>query len=126
VAGPWDRIRQYAYSQKHYHQNREKILADVKAYREKNRARFKDYQLRRDYGITLSLYLLLLDHQNGVCALCQRPPGKRALSVDHDHRTGKVRGLLCPPCNRSLYMVEDLRLHDRALKYLNDTLWTSK
>jgi hypothetical protein len=55
------------------------------------------------YGITPEDYAELLEKQNYVCAICSRPPGKRfRLSIDHDHDTGIVRGLLCNTCNLSL------------------------
>lgn len=46
----------------------------------------------------------LFDAQGGCCAICKRPESdfKRKLSVDHNHKTGKVRALLCFPCNRFL------------------------
>lgn len=44
----------------------------------------------------------ILEAQDGVCAICHRPPGTRALHVDHDHRTGRIRGMLCYGCNRLL------------------------
>lgn len=65
--------------------------------------RKRDQYLHRTYGITLADYERILEHQGGNCALCLKPPKKRQLSVDHDHRTGKVRGLLCDPrCNHQL------------------------
>ena len=60
----------------------------------------RDADLRRLYGITLADYRRLLVHQEGVCAVCARPPVTRALHVDHDHKTKVVRGLLCLDCNR--------------------------
>jgi hypothetical protein len=56
--------------------------------------------LKRKYGITHNDYLQMLDEQEGVCAACGKPPltGKLLL-VDHCHRTGSVRGLLCNRCN---------------------------
>lgn len=57
------------------------------------------YLLAR-YNITLAEYDEILDYQGGVCAVCLNPPkGDRVLHVDHDHRSGLVRGLLCWPCN---------------------------
>ncbi len=58
-------------------------------------------RLRR-YGLDPDSYLAWLHSQNGVCALCKKPPKRQRLHVDHDHKTGKVRGLLCYRCNRYL------------------------
>ena len=49
----------------------------------------------------------MLHHQNGACAGCQNPPGKTRLSIDHDHRTGLIRGLLCWRCNAALQALRD-------------------
>lgn len=63
----------------------------------------------RKYGITLADYERMAAQQGGVCALCGEPERRvrddhatRRLSVDHDHATGQVRGLLCHRCNLSL------------------------
>lgn len=48
------------------------------------------------------LYDVLLEFQGGGCAICGKPPGKRKLDMDHDHKTMEVRGLLCTTCNRRL------------------------
>jgi len=55
-----------------------------------------------ELGITDEEYERLLAEQEGGCAICGNPPKTRRLSVDHNHRTGKVRGLLCFRCNRAL------------------------
>src|SRR5262245_11939341 len=47
------------------------------------------------YGITEDDYQRMLTEQRGVCAICQRHQRYQRLSIDHNHRTGKVRGLLC-------------------------------
>ena len=47
----------------------------------------------REYGLSVTGYQKLLAQQNGVCAICREPD--RDLCVDHDHRTGRVRSLLC-------------------------------
>lgn len=62
----------------------------------------RDAYLRATYGITLAEYNVILAYQNGVCAVCGRPPKKQSLHVDHNHKTGKVRGLLCWTCNLDL------------------------
>src|SRR5215470_1693407 len=78
--------------------------ARVLVYQSKYR---RTYLLRR-YGITLEEYDRLLALQNGVCAICeQKPKGRRFLCVDHCHRTGRVRGLLCTRCNVAIGLFED-------------------
>lgn len=69
------------------------------------------------YGITLEQYNAMLAAQNDVCAICGTPPmEKRRLVVDHCHRSGRVRALLCGPCNTQLGSYEKLR--DQASAYL--------
>lgn len=59
------------------------------------------------FGITLKGYQDLFDAQGGVCAACKSPPDKKRLAVDHDHATGRVRGLLCSHCNLALGLTKD-------------------
>jgi hypothetical protein len=59
-------------------------------------------RLRRTYGITAEQYEQMLAGQGGVCAICGTPPKSKRLHVDHDHKTGLVRGLLCWICNRKV------------------------
>jgi hypothetical protein len=49
----------------------------------------------------------MLKDQNGGCAICYKPEGSRMFDVDHDHKTGEVRGLLCTSCNRVLGHAKD-------------------
>ncbi len=60
--------------------------------------------LKKKYGISEKTYNLMLEKQGGRCAICQKPASsfKKRLAVDHDHKTLKVRGLLCEQCNRGL------------------------
>ncbi|MER6382073.1 endonuclease VII domain-containing protein [Streptomyces sp. NPDC001118] len=53
------------------------------------------------YGLEPGEYQALMDHQGGVCAICQQARRYR-LDVDHDHKTGLVRGLTCRLCNRRI------------------------
>lgn len=97
-------------------------------YYQKHRTHVLSYQQnwqrrRRGRGI----YPVLLAKQNGVCAICGQPEvnknqyGKKALAVDHDHKTNKVRGLLCQACNSGLGMFKDdpTRLA-KAIEYLQN------
>lgn len=67
----------------------------------------------RRYGLTLEQYAELLKRQNGVCAICGEPETLVrkgtlcALTIDHDHETGQVRGLLCNNCNRGIGLLKD-------------------
>lgn len=66
---------------------------------DKKRAR----DLRIKFGITPEIYDTILANQNGVCAICSKScTSGKLLAVDHDHNTGKVRGLLCMKCNTGL------------------------
>lgn len=68
----------------------------------------KDAELKRLYGININTYLEMLKDQGDVCKICkQECKTKYSLSVDHDHKSGKVRGLLCNRCNRAIGMFED-------------------
>lgn len=77
----------------------------------------------RHYGITRSHLTVLLERQGGVCGICRKPmTGPHNLNVDHDHDTGRVRGLLCGQCNRSLGGLGDnLEKLRRAIRYLEKT-----
>jgi hypothetical protein len=79
--------------------------------------RHRASHLKRNYGLTTDDYAAMFHAQGGVCAICGRkpPPGKN-LYVDHDHKTTKVRGLLCNACNQTLGWV-DANLTS-ILKYL--------
>ncbi len=77
--------------------------------------------LKRRYGITLEDYNSWYDKQKGCCAICRRHLSelKVALGVDHDHKTGKVQGLLCKSCNILLGCADDSRgILIKAIQYL--------
>lgn len=92
----------------------------VKQYRPKPAPPHKsrEYHLRSKYGLEPDDYDRLLAQQNGVCAICEHPEKIRtSLSVDHDHETNEVRGLLCFNCNSSLGKLEAHM--DNLLAYLD-------
>ena len=66
------------------------------------------------YGLTQPQWQALYAEQGGHCALCEAPP----MAVDHDHATGRVRGLLCHRCNLALVVLERGEWVDRAKRYL--------
>lgn len=90
-------------------------MAKWKRDKEKRRA----YLLKYNYGISVKEYDLMFEKQGGCCAICGKPSIERALSTDHDHETGKVRGLLCRNCNLALgHFKDDVSLMKRAIEYL--------
>lgn len=82
----------------------------------------KDAELKRLYGIGIEDYLRMLERQSNVCKICNKKcKTKSRLSVDHNHETGAVRGLLCNRCNRALGMFEDnVETLRSAIRYLED------
>lgn len=82
---------------------------DKQEYQRQWRKLNPDWWIKR-YGLTIKDYDNLLDKQKGFCAICstQEPGGKNnKFHIDHDHKTGKVRGLLCHNCNRGLGFFKD-------------------
>lgn len=71
----------------------------------------QSFWLKQRYNITLDTYEQMLENQDRKCAICGRKDsGKtanKAFCVDHCHTTGKIRGLLCMPCNRSIGQFKD-------------------
>lgn len=76
------------------------------------------------YNITADEYWQIYEYQGGRCYICERATGtgRRKLSVDHDHKNGLVRGLLCAPCNRDVlgHLRDDVEALLRAIRYLTD------
>jgi hypothetical protein len=94
----------------------------IKAYRLQEPERFQAYMRKALYGLSEEQYQSLLAAQQGVCAICgskETAKLKKTLSVDHCHKTGKVRGLLCMSCNRALgYLADDPARIRAAAEYL--------
>jgi hypothetical protein len=82
-------------------QRRRRARPDIKR-------RERDAYLQRTFGITLDEYDEMLRAQGGRCGICGRSPRPDiSLHVDHDHRSGAIRGLLCFPCNNAVGLLRD-------------------
>ena len=95
--------------------------------RDKAHRKYKHYiqNLEKKFGLTHEEYQKMFYEQNGVCAICGKPEtAVRAgstlrLAVDHDHKTGRNRSLLCGKCNKLLgFACEDKEILESAIEYL--------
>lgn len=101
---------------------RENELARINYH--KNKSTTRNRQLKDKFGISLYEYDELLKKQNNKCAICESISCKSGnrFAVDHDHKTGIVRGLLCLACNTSLGQFNDSQeLLYKAISYLQKT-----
>ena len=82
-----------------------------------------EYSLRTKYGITQDESDLMFLAQGGRCAICLQRPRARKLAVDHCHKSGVIRGLLCTRCNHKLLGAahEDVAILQRAIDYLSSS-----
>lgn len=115
-----------------------KQLYHNRAYRASHPERFQGLKrdLKSKYGMTPAEYDAMFAQQGGVCAICKRPETRRGgrkgntllrLSVDHDHNTGIIRGLLCGDCNRAIGSLgEDQDRLTAAIEYLQQSLAAMK
>lgn len=93
-------------------------------YRSPNRLHTqRRYDWKRRYGITPEDYERMAKEQNNCCAICSQPvenlTKRDKLCIDHDHKTGKVRGLLCGGCNAHLAVLENIDFIIKAQSYLD-------
>jgi hypothetical protein len=89
--------------------NKEKALEHNKNFRRHNPTKYRAYMLKRKYKLTMEQYQEMLEAQNSGCAICGTLQSEldRTLAVDHDHLTGKIRGLLCSLCNSAIGSLKD-------------------
>ncbi len=87
--------------------------------------RVRKYQLKAEYGLTHETFQELLDSQGGKCACCDKDLASletrvnKRYHVDHDHKTGQVRGILCAGCNTAIGLLgDDVSAVQRAVDYL--------
>jgi hypothetical protein len=108
--------------------NHDKILKKNKQIRAEHPEKARKHHLKFAYGLTLDQYNQMLQDQNGLCAICGQPETKidkqanrlKVLSVDHNHTTGQIRGLLCDRCNLGIAFFKDnSEILKSASNYLN-------
>ena len=115
-----------AYTKEWKKKNSVRVKETKKAWDTKNKdyvlSAAKAFSLKWRYGITPDDYQRMMEEQGGVCKICGNPPsGRFALSVDHDHRTQRVRGLLCGKCNFAIGHANDNpALLRKMAKYLEE------
>jgi len=102
-----------------YHKKADKKYKDNHKEQIKKQTRLQ--KIRYHYGVTPEEYTKMFNKQNGKCAICGRHQSEltRSLCVDHNHKTGKIRGLLCNRCNLALSNInEDINLLKPIKNYL--------
>jgi len=102
-------------------ENRERYNKNKSRSAKNNPQSTKNTQLKIKFNINIEQYNQLFYLQNHRCAICKDEcPTGRQLAVDHDHKTGKIRGLLCMECNIGLGKFKDsVDLLSKAISYLN-------
>lgn len=104
------------YADKYWEKNKDKLLAKRAKWYNKYKERERINRTLRNHNISLDEYNSLLSINGGICPICNRKP---VAHVDHDHKTGEIRGMLCACCNTSLGKFDDGALFDAAIKYLS-------
>ena len=97
-----------------------RCVTHMRQEKERRRRAAHEKRVQKVYGLSDGDYDRLYAFQGGTCAICRRATGRtRKLSVDHDHKTGYVRGLICRPCNDLLgHLRDDLEAVARLRLYL--------
>ena len=117
--------QQLAYSRKYEATHKKERALKNQRWANKNHASLMVYKwketLRKKYGITPEQYYVMFEAQNGNCAICgiNQSQFVKKLYVDHSHKTGKVRGILCVNCNMLIgHAMEDPEILNKAIAYL--------
>lgn len=113
------KICSLARARKWYRENPEAVKKTKRKWSRENPEKRQRSQHKHRYGVSSERYNQMLLEQGGVCAICGQPDPRQNLSVDHNHVTGEVRGLLCHRCNRCLGAFQDREdLLAEAINYL--------
>jgi hypothetical protein len=101
--------------------NAEKHRALDRQWKKKNRGKVRLWRVAKKYGLSPEAYLGMFAAQGNACAICREPELRRTLCVDHDHKTGRVRGLLCTWCNMIIGTAKDSQTRLRAAVWYLET-----
>jgi hypothetical protein len=114
-------LRKQRYYKNNAESIKEKVAKHNKANPEKRKLVVKKSWIKCTYGIVYEDYLSMHREQEYRCKICKRHADefKKGLVVDHNHKTGKVRALLCTNCNSQLHVLENKELYDKYMNYLN-------
>lgn len=124
-----------AYGKEWRRKNKEKISEYMLNYYSKNMKRIKEYNSMRrksridyirnkvyfsKYGITYDEKIEMIKNQNNKCLICSGIFGSiKQACVDHSHKNGKIRGILCHSCNRGIGLLnEDIGLFNKIIEYI--------
>lgn len=112
------------HSKKYYLKTNQEQIYRSKKYRGLTPDAGRKAKFKYKYGITIEDYNLMLKKQDFKCAICfEGRSDKRMLDVDHNHKTGVVRGLLCRSCNLAIGQLKDsVEILKNAVLYLDRSL----
>ena len=103
-----------------YQRQKEHRVEYARKYRKENPEKTMNTNLKVKYGITRQEYLNILNKQNYKCAICGKPQEEhsRNFSLDHNHKTNKIRGIVCDGCNYGIGFME--KYFEIYAKYLKE------
>ena len=107
------------YNKEYRKKNKEKIRKKAREWLKTDKGRLYRLRHKNKIDIDFEEYQRMFIKQKNLCAICKRPEQKKSLAIDHCHKTGKVRGLLCQKCNRGIGCFDDnVELLKNAIHYL--------
>lgn len=104
-----------------YKNDPERFKKTTQRYFENNPGARQRTRIKYHYNLTMEEYQKLIEEHENKCAVCDKPRSelKKELDIDHCHTTGKIRGLLCPNCNKALGLLnDDPSVIERLLNYI--------
>jgi hypothetical protein len=109
------------YAHRYYEIHKDQMQEDHRRWHESHKKQGRGYWLKFKFSMTREEYEAMLSQQDGKCAICGIPSAlfNRGLAVDHNHKTKKIRALLCHNCNTMLgHSFDDPEILRAAAKYL--------